>query len=94
MIHWPPNIDINICPWLQLFDISESDINDQQLEQLLFFVKNSLIFLYLSSCKNLQAIDLRMYPKLELVSLDDCPGLQRNIEKLRATGVEIEIFGS
>ena len=91
-IFWPQSVKINNCPLLQLISITDSDINDQQLKQLLLQVKDSLVFLSLSSCENLQDIDLKMYPKLELLSFANCPGLQRNIKKLRATGVEIETF--
>ncbi len=90
---WLQNIKIKDCPLLQHFAISDSDINDQQLKKLLSLVKDRLSILHLFSCKNLQDIDLKIYPNLELLSLDDCPGLQQNIEKLRATGIEIEIFG-
>ncbi len=86
------SIKINNCPLLQLFAISDSDINDQELQSLLSPVKDRLSTLYLSSCKNLQDIDLKIYPSLDFLSLDDCPGLQQNIKELRATGIEIETF--
>ncbi len=92
---WPQNINIKNCPWLQLISIADSNINDQQLKQLLFLVKDNLKLLHLYSCENLQNIDLSMYPNLKQLFLYDCPRLQQNIVALRAaTRAKIEIIGS